>query len=390
MSSTDTPSTPRPQSQFQKAQSKTGLEHCKAKMKDYRRKERGAAKAAENWTLHGSSAGYAPSSPFINILDNPATFDVSPSATPGELFLQIFDAELVTKMVHHLYCQQPEERQQVSLQEVYSFLATRLALYKARLGNPKLLVRDFWRDRAMAERPGSAAQKRQYMGYNKFSGLWNNLYLPTDLMETDLSRRFERKVSRSQCLNALGERKQPYKGHADCIRIVRQKPVLWMTQNAVLVPNSCIPYITNVIPFFRGKKERGSTSIPMLDYVRSCVQSILPDHTKSLQSFCLVFDSAYATPETIKWLVDKHILFLCSVKQQWHKKEFEAVFASLVDDGDSSQGEKVVGDEENQYDSDADPIELLGDDFEQSEPSACGRKEASIGVWGRQAKEKLT
>lgn len=193
---------------------------------------------------------------FISILETIPRFDLARCRSPLQIYQRIFTDDVVKRILLHGYrstsCLFPDGPKEISLQPSRYHSIRNFHLYMADL------IHDFClsgttkggmtqSDLKVAKKPYNNGERalawRQFKHYRKCA------VFPTAVIAGPISENLRGFILNIQdVLNVLDERKQEFHGHSDTIRIVRNKPVLFLIQVGVQLPGSKFPFIHTLVP----------------------------------------------------------------------------------------------------------------------------------------------
>ena len=148
---------------------------------------------------------------------------------------------------------------------------------------------------------------------HKFELLNGTLLFPPGLQSSTLTQNLRNLVINPQeLLNRIDERKEAYRGHADCIRMARSGPCLWTVQACFQVANSWVPFIHSMRPLDQPKSSGlDPNKFNLVDFCNTRTDS---DETLSPAA---VYDSFYNPRGMAEHQTERGAFFLASVNKQW-------------------------------------------------------------------------
>lgn len=135
--------------------------------------------------------------------------------------------------------------------------------------------------------------------YNK------HFLFPSGIMSTHLSDHWGSFLTVSGAI-ILDEKKKPFKRESEITLNIKKEMKLWMTQLAVTLEDGHCPFIVKIWPF----------DDPKLPAKQDILKWVVEGYGKDV---IVVFDSYYGSQQTINYLLENEVFFMCSLNSAWWK-----------------------------------------------------------------------
>jgi len=245
--SPNSPVASSPPTALRVAQSMTGLEHVAAATSKYKKRARADASSSsssssgrfeDDYVVHGNAQNYELNDAARASLSQHAEFFTS-NKSISSLLLTILDAEERQAMALHAYetsdwIDAAGSEGFVSDRDVLIYIAQRLFVWVLRVQDSNLSLKEaLAKTRESKMKIGSRTAGDIFFGVHRYLELNARLSIPPARAKTTITRNLTSLVGLNGAPIILDERKEKFRGHAACIKVVKGVPCLWTTQTYV-------------------------------------------------------------------------------------------------------------------------------------------------------------